>query len=71
MASAWRMFDDTLEYVRERKAFGQPIGQFQNTQFKLAELATELEVGQAFIDKLLVAHVRGDDIVKEVIQMTS
>ena len=39
---------------------------FQNTQFKLAELATEVEVGRAFVDRLLVAHVRGDDIVKEV-----
>ena len=39
---------------------------FQNTQFKLAELATEVEVGQAFVDQLLAAHVRGDDIVTEV-----
>ena len=42
------------------------IAAFQNTQFKLAELATEIEIGQAFIDKLLAAHVRGDDIVTEV-----
>jgi acyl-CoA dehydrogenase len=66
MASSWRSFEDTLAYVKERRAFGQPIGQFQNTQFKLAELATELEVGQAFIDKLMLAHVRGRDVVKEV-----
>jgi acyl-CoA dehydrogenase len=52
--------------VRERKAFGQPIAAFQNTQFKLAELATEVEVGQAFVDKLLAAHVRGEEIVAEV-----
>jgi acyl-CoA dehydrogenase len=52
--------------VKERKAFGKPIGAFQNTQFKLAELATEVEIGQAFVDKLLVAHVRGEDIVSEV-----
>jgi acyl-CoA dehydrogenase len=52
--------------VKERKAFGQPIGSFQNTQFKLAELATKVEVGQAFVDRLLSAHVRGDEIVKEV-----
>ena len=39
---------------------------FQNTQFKLAELATEVEIGQAFVDKLLAAHVRGEDIVTEV-----
>jgi acyl-CoA dehydrogenase len=66
MASCRRALDDTLEYVKERKAFGQPIGSFQNTQFKLAELASEVEIGQAFVDKLLVAHVRGDEIVSEV-----
>ncbi|MCP5056698.1 MAG: acyl-CoA dehydrogenase [bacterium] len=66
IASVRRSLDDTLAYVKEREAFGHPIGQFQNTQFKLAELATELEIGQAFIDRLLVAHVRGDEIVSEV-----
>ncbi|MFP6624885.1 MAG: acyl-CoA dehydrogenase family protein [Myxococcota bacterium] len=66
IASSQRSLDDTLAYVKERKAFGQPIASFQNTQFTLAELATEIEVGQAFVDKLLVAHVRADEIVKEV-----
>ena len=66
IASCRRALDDTLEYVKERQAFGQPIGGFQNTQFKLAELATQVEVGQAFVDRLLAAHVRGDDIVSEV-----
>jgi acyl-CoA dehydrogenase len=66
MASCQRSLDDTVSYVRERKAFGQPIAAFQNTQFKLAELATEIEIGQAFVDKLLAAHVRGEEIVKEV-----
>jgi acyl-CoA dehydrogenase len=66
MASCQRSLDDTLAYVKDRKAFGQRISGFQNTQFKLAELATEIEVGQAFVDKLLTAHVRGDEIVKEV-----
>ena len=66
IASCHRALDDTMEYVKQRKAFGQPIAGFQNTQFKLAELATEVEVGQAFIDKLLVAHVRRDSIVTEV-----
>ena len=47
--------------MKERRAFGQPIAAFQNTQFKLAELATEVEIGQAFVDQLLAAHVRGDD----------
>jgi acyl-CoA dehydrogenase len=66
IASCRRALDDTVAYVKERRAFGRPIGGFQNTQFKLAELATEVEVGQAFIDKLLAAHVRGEEIVKEV-----
>jgi len=66
MASIRRSLDDTLAYVKERHAFGKPIGSFQNTQFKLAELVTAYEVGQAFVDKLLVAHCRGDEIVSEV-----
>ena len=66
IASCRRAVDDTVHYVKERKAFGKPIAGFQNTQFKLAEMATEVEVGQAFVDRLLVAHVRGDEIVSEV-----
>ena len=49
-ALAW-----TLEYVKERQAFGQPIGSFQNTKFVLAELATEVEVAQSFIDRCVLA----------------
>jgi len=66
VASCRRALDDTVAYTKERRAFGQPIAAFQATQFKLAELATEVEVGQSFVDRLLVAHVRGDDVVKEV-----
>jgi acyl-CoA dehydrogenase len=66
MTSCRRALDDTIAYVKQRHAFGQPIAAFQNTQFKLAELATEVEIGQAFVDKLLVAHVRGDEVVSEV-----
>jgi alkylation response protein AidB-like acyl-CoA dehydrogenase len=66
MASVRRSLDDTIAYVKERRAFGRTIGSFQNTQFKLAELETEYEIGQAFTDRLLQAHVRGDEIVKEV-----
>ena len=49
-------FDLTLEYVKERQAFGQPIGNFQNTRFKMAEIATELEFAWAFLDKCVIAH---------------
>src|SRR5580700_10559253 len=66
LTSARRCLDDTIEYTKGRRAFGQAISSFQNTQFKLAEMETEVEIGQAFIDRLLVAHVRGDDVVTEV-----
>ncbi|MFQ5415672.1 MAG: acyl-CoA dehydrogenase family protein [Myxococcota bacterium] len=66
VASCRRSLEDTMAYVKERTAFGQRIAGFQNTQFKLAELATEVEIGQVFVDRLLAAHVRGDDIVTEV-----
>lgn len=66
LASCRRSFEDTLAYVKERKAFGKPIGTFQNTQFKLVEMATEIEIGQAFVDRLLLDHIAGRDIVSEV-----
>jgi acyl-CoA dehydrogenase len=66
VASCRRALDDTIAYVKERRAFGKPIAAFQNTQFEIAEMATEVELGQSFVDRLLAAHVRGDDIVAEV-----
>jgi alkylation response protein AidB-like acyl-CoA dehydrogenase len=52
--------DATLAYVKERRAFGKPIGSFQHSRFVLAELVTELEVTQAYIDRCLVAQVAGE-----------
>lgn len=49
----------TLAYVRERHAFGQPIGDFQNTKFKLAEVATEIKVGRTFVDRCIEELVAG------------
>jgi acyl-CoA dehydrogenase len=65
IASCRRALEDTIAYVKQRKAFGQPIAAFQNTQFTLAELMTQVEIGQAFVDRLLGAHVRGEDVVVE------
>ncbi len=45
----------TLEYVKARTAFGQPVGSFQNSKFVLAEIATEVEVAQAFVDRCVRA----------------
>lgn len=49
----------TLDYTRERKAFGQAIADFQNTRFKLAEMATEIQIGRVFIDRCLEQHLQG------------
>jgi acyl-CoA dehydrogenase len=65
-AAAEEMFRMTLEYVKSREAFGRPVGQFQNTQFKLAEMATDIEMGRAFLDTLIAEHLAGENIVTKV-----
>ncbi|MBK0115033.1 MULTISPECIES: acyl-CoA dehydrogenase family protein [Delftia] len=52
-------YEATLAYVRERRAFGQAIADMQNTRFKLAEVATTLTVGRAFIDRCVEQLVAG------------
>ncbi len=59
LSAAQLSFDLTLEYVRERKAFGKPLAAFQNTQFQLAQLRTELDVAQIFIDQCVAAFNAG------------
>ncbi|MCW2657845.1 MAG: Long-chain-acyl-CoA dehydrogenase [Jatrophihabitans sp.] len=51
VAEARAAFEETLQYVQDRKAFGKTIGSFQNTKFVLAELITEIDVAQAFLDQ--------------------
>ncbi len=51
VASAQAAIEWTCAYVKDRKAFGQAIGNFQNTRFKLAEMQTEAQIAQVFIDK--------------------
>jgi alkylation response protein AidB-like acyl-CoA dehydrogenase len=53
VAEARGAFDETLRYVQDRKAFGTSIGTFQNTKFVLAELITEIDVAQAFVDRCI------------------
>ncbi|CAM3851171.1 acyl-CoA dehydrogenase family protein [Mesobacillus zeae] len=60
------MYRLTLDYVKSREAFGRPVGQFQNTQFKMAEIATDIEMGRAFLDQLIASHIKGKDIVTQV-----
>jgi len=56
IAHAAQILRETLDYVRERKAFGQAIGSFQHNKFLLAELQTKVEVTQAYIDDCVEAH---------------
>ena len=50
----------TLDYVKERRAFGRPVGAFQNSRFALAEMATEIELATAFVDQAVLALNAGD-----------
>ena len=55
IASAQAALDWTLEYVKERTAFGKPIGSFQNSRFKLAEMKTEIDIGTVYLDRCVMA----------------
>jgi len=52
--------DSTLAYVKERQAFGRPIGRFQHIRFTLAEMATEARIARVFVDDCIARHVRGE-----------
>jgi long-chain-acyl-CoA dehydrogenase len=65
VAAARAAFDQTLTYVKERQAFGQAIGSFQNTRFRMAEMATEIEIGQTFVDRCVLALNAGELTAEE------
>jgi long-chain-acyl-CoA dehydrogenase len=60
VAAARTALDWTLEYVRERSAFGRPIGSFQNSRFRLAEMATEIDIAQHYVDACVLALGAGE-----------
>jgi len=60
VAHAAAALEQTLEYVRERHAFGRAIGTFQHSRFLLAEMQTEVDAGRAFVDQCVMAHVEGE-----------
>jgi acyl-CoA dehydrogenase len=60
LASARAALDTTIAYVKDRHVFGKPVSHFQNTKFELAAIATEVEAGQAMLDRALAEHVAGE-----------
>ncbi|WP_205472733.1 acyl-CoA dehydrogenase family protein [Nocardioides sp. SYSU D00038] len=60
LAHAKQILVETLDYTKERKAFGAGIGTFQHNKFLLAELFTQVDVTQAYIDQCVIAHSAGE-----------
>lgn len=60
IAAAQKAYDITRTYLSERKAFGQPVGDFQAIRHRMADLKTDLTVGWAFVDQCIMRHVQGD-----------
>lgn len=60
IAMAESALEQTIEYVKERKAFGKQVAQFQTIQFKLAELHTRVEVGRTYVDRCIELHLKGE-----------
>ncbi|MEO6204225.1 MAG: acyl-CoA dehydrogenase family protein [Mycobacteriales bacterium] len=65
VAAARKVFDLTLEYCKERKAFGRAIGSFQYNRFMLAEMATEIEMAEVYIEKAVTEHNAGRFTVQD------
>lgn len=60
VAAAEGILAETLNYVRDRTAFGSPIASFQNSQFVLAEVATEIDIARTYLDDCLAEHLAGE-----------
>jgi alkylation response protein AidB-like acyl-CoA dehydrogenase len=59
IAHARSILEETIDYVKERKAFGKSVGSFQYNKFRVAELVTQADVTQAFVDQCITAHCAG------------
>ncbi|WP_232680056.1 acyl-CoA dehydrogenase family protein [Nocardioides sp. R-C-SC26] len=60
IAHAKQILIETLAYTKDRQAFGVPIGTFQHSKFLLAELFTQIEVSEAYLDQCIAAHDKGE-----------
>jgi len=63
---AEKMLETTIDYAKNRTAFGKPISSFQHNSFKLVEMATEIEMGRTFLESLIEDHLEGKDITRRV-----
>jgi acyl-CoA dehydrogenase len=63
---AKRMLEMTIEYAKSRMAFGKPISSFQFNSFRIAEMATEVELGHTYVDSLIGDYLSGNDITMRV-----
>jgi alkylation response protein AidB-like acyl-CoA dehydrogenase len=59
ISHAAQILDETVEYIKERKAFGQPVGSFQHNKFLVAELVTKVEMVQSYVDAAVMQHTEG------------
>jgi acyl-CoA dehydrogenase len=66
VAAAELMLEITIKYCKGRSAFGRPLSKFQHVQFEIVEMATEVKLGRTFLDKLIVEHMEGKNIVIDV-----
>jgi citronellyl-CoA dehydrogenase len=66
IAGAWLVFDKTLEYAKERRAFGRPIGTFQVNRHRFAEMATELEAARQLTYDTALAWEKGEYPVRQI-----
>ncbi|MEO6700283.1 MAG: acyl-CoA dehydrogenase family protein [Jatrophihabitantaceae bacterium] len=62
VAAAESMLELTIDYCKNRTAFGKPIGSFQHNRFLLAELATEVQIARTFVDRCITDHADGDTL---------
>ncbi|MDM5294661.1 acyl-CoA dehydrogenase family protein [Peribacillus simplex] len=66
LMAAKDMLDLTVNFIKERKAYGKKISKFKNAQFTIVEIATDIQLGRTFVDGLICKHMKGEKIITEV-----
>jgi acyl-CoA dehydrogenase len=66
IGAAEYIMEITTQYCKQRSAFGRPLSKFQHIQFEIVEMMTEVKLGRTFLDKLIVDHMEGKNIIVDV-----